>query len=227
LRNKILIIEDDPALSMGLKASLEAEGYMVLIESDGEKGLGSVLTGRPDIVILDIMLPSMNGLDLCKNLRMQNINTPVIMLTAKNEEADKVLGLELGADDYVTKPFSVRELIARVRAILRRKSVVEETQEVLSFSDAEINFKKMEFHKSGNKINMSLKEFEIMKYFIINEGTVITRDTLLDKVWGYETFPTTRTVDNYILMLRKKIETNPSNPKHILTIHSAGYKFIK
>ena len=227
MRNKILIIEDDPALSMGLKASLEAEGYMVLIESDGEKGLGSVLTGRPDIVILDIMLPSMNGLDLCKNLRMQNINTPVIMLTAKNEEADKVLGLELGADDYVTKPFSVRELIARVRAILRRKSVVEETQEVLSFSDAEINFKKMEFHKSGNKINMSLKEFEIMKYFIINEGTVITRDTLLDKVWGYETFPTTRTVDNYILMLRKKIETNPSNPKHILTIHSAGYKFIK
>ena len=227
MKTKILVIEDDPAISTGLKASLETEGYEVLTENDGEKGFNSVLDQRPDIVILDVMLPSMNGFDVCKNLRMKNINTPIIIVSAKDEEADKVLGLELGADDYVTKPFSIRELTARIRAILRRKNEVVQKDEILKFSDIEINFKNMECYKSGIKVNMSLKEFEIMKYFSIHTDEVITRDTLLDKVWGYENFPTTRTVDNYILLLRKKIESNPHLPKHIHTIHSAGYKFVK
>jgi len=200
---------------------------MVSIESDGEKGISAVLKARPDIIILDIILPTINGFDVCKSLRIQNINTPIIMLTAKNEEADKVLGLELGADDYVTKPFSIRELIARIRVILRRKNVVEGTALELSFGDSRINFKRMEFYRSGAKINMSLKEFEIMKFFAGNEGTVITRDMLLDKVWGYEHFPSTRTVDNYILMLRKKIEKDPSNPKYLTTVYAAGYRFAK
>lgn len=227
MKTRILIIDDDPAFCEGLKTNLESESYMVSIESDGEKGISAVLKARPDIIILDIILPTINGFDVCKSLRIQNINTPIIMLTAKNEEADKVLGLELGADDYVTKPFSIRELIARIRVIIRRKNQIEETEKELRFGDVKINFKKMESHKSGTKINMSLKEFEIMKYFAASEGTVITRDMLLDKVWGYENFPTTRTVDNYVLMLRKKIEKDPSNPKHLTTVYAAGYKFAK
>ena len=224
--NKILIIEDDPAISSGLKESLALEGYKVLTEGDGERGFNSVLTWSPDLIILDLMLPTLSGLDVCKNLRTKNVNIPIIMLTSKTDEVDKILGLELGADDYVTKPFSVRELLARIKAILRRTYIVKQFESFI-FNDITIDFKKMECFKGNERVEMSLKEYEIMKHFVTHEGEVITRDSLLDEVWGYETFPTTRTVDNYILMLRKKIENNPSNPKHILTIHSAGYKFVK
>jgi len=224
---KILIIEDDPAISLGLKESLQKEDYHVETEDNGERALKAIEFVKPDLIILDVMLPGMNGFEICKTLRMSGNFTPIIMLTAKNEEVDKVIGLELGADDYVTKPFSIRELYARIKTILRRKTYIEQEFETYSFGDIDINFKKMECLKGRINVDMSLKEFEIIKFFAKHEGEVITRNQLLDEVWGYETFPTTRTVDNYILMLRKKLEDNPSVPKHILTIHTAGYKFVK
>jgi DNA-binding response OmpR family regulator len=224
---KILIVEDDPAISMGLKESLQKENYHVDAEDNGQNAINAVNFIKPDLIILDVMLPGMNGFEICKTLRISKNYTPIIMLTAKNEEVDKVLGLELGADDYVTKPFSTRELTARIKSILRRRTNIEQEFDTYCFADIDINFKKMTCKRGNNNVDMSLKEFEIIKYFAKHEGEVVTRNMLLDQVWGYETFPTTRTVDNYILMLRKKLEDNPSIPKHILTIHSAGYKFVK
>lgn len=225
--NKILIIEDDPAVSKGLEISLKKENYESLTESDGEKGYQTALKIKPGLILLDIMLPNKNGFDICKDLRLNGHNFPIIMLSAKAEEADKVIGFELGADDYVTKPFSVKELMARVKAILRRRSVILNEFSNFSFDDVTLDFAKLEAKKGNKKIEMSLKEYEILKYIIRHEGNIVSRNDLLDEVWGYESFPTTRTVDNYILMLRKKIEADPSHPKHILTFHSAGYKFVK
>jgi DNA-binding response OmpR family regulator len=224
---KILVVEDDPAISKGLIENLEQEHYKVVSADDGEKGYKMAKRENPDLIILDIMLPSKNGYEICQDLRKENIATPIIMLTGKGEEADKVLGLELGADDYVTKPFSIRELLARVRAVLRRKFEVEYDISEYSFADVHFDFKKMEARKGKKQLKMSAKEFEILKFFAKREGQVIARNTLLDEVWGYEVYPTTRTVDNYILSVRKKIEDNPSRPKHLLTVHTAGYKFIK
>lgn len=225
--NKILIIEDDPAVSKGLEISLKKESYESLTESDGEKGYQTALKIKPGLILLDIMLPNKNGFDICKDLRLNGHNFPIIMLSAKAEEADKVIGFELGADDYVTKPFSIKELMARVKAILRRRSVILNEFSNFSFDDVTLDFAKLEAMKGKKKIEMSLKEYEILKYLIRHEGNIVSRNDLLDEVWGYESFPTTRTVDNYILMLRKKIEADPSHPKHILTFHSAGYKFVK
>lgn len=225
--NKILIIEDDPAVSKGLEISLKKENYESITESDGEAGYKTALKIRPCLILLDIMLPNKNGFDICKDLRLKGHNFPIIMLSAKAEEADKVIGFELGADDYVTKPFSVKELMARVKAILRRRSVILNEFSNFSFDDVTLDFAKLEAQKGNKKIEMSLKEYEILKYIIRHEGNIVSRNDLLDEVWGYESFPTTRTVDNYILMLRKKIEADPSHPKHILTFHSAGYKFVK
>ncbi len=225
--NKILIIEDDPAVSKGLKMSLKKENYDTLTENDGEKGYQTALSMKPCLILLDIMLPNKNGFEICRDLRLNGYNYPIIMLSAKAEEADKVIGFELGADDYVTKPFSIKELIARVKAILRRRSEIINEFDQFEFDDVILDFAKMEAKKENKKIDLSLKEYEVLKYFIRHEGEIVTRNDLLDKVWGYENFPTTRTVDNYILMLRKKIEINPSHPKHLLTYHSAGYKFIK
>ncbi|MBL8007112.1 MAG: response regulator transcription factor [Ignavibacteria bacterium] len=225
--NKILIIEDDPAVSKGLEISLKNENYEPLIENDGEKGFQTALKIRPGLILLDIMLPNKNGFDICRDLRLSGHNFPIIMLSAKAEEADKVIGFELGADDYVTKPFSVKELMARIKAVLRRRSVIVSDFDKYEFDDVTLDFSKLEAKKGNKKIDMSLKEYEIMKYFISKEGLIVTRNDLLDEVWGYENFPTTRTVDNYILALRKKIETNHSRPKHLLTFHSAGYKFVK
>lgn len=223
----ILIVEDDSSILKGLKENLELEHFKIISESDGEDGYKSAINNKPDLIILDVMLPSKNGFDICRDIRKENINTPIIMLTGKSAETDKVLGLELGADDYITKPFSIRELIARINAILRRVNNIEKEFDNYSFSDVAIDFKKMEVIKGNKNIEMSLKEFEVMKFFIKHEGEVVTRNQLLDEVWGYDVFPTTRTVDNYILMIRKKLESNPSLPKHIITMHSAGYKFIK
>lgn len=225
--NKILIIEDDPAVSKGLEISLKKEKYETLIESDGEKGYQTALKLKPGLILLDIMLPNKNGFDICKDLRLSGHNFPIIMLSAKAEEADKVIGFELGADDYVTKPFSVKELLARIKAILRRRSDIITEFDKYTFGDVSLDFEKLEAKKGNKKIDLSLKEYEILKYFISKEGKVVTRNDLLDEVWGYENFPTTRTVDNYILMIRKRIETNPARPEHLLTYHSAGYKFVK
>ncbi len=224
---RILVIEDDASIMKGLKENLELENYTVSHESDGAKGLKAARNQKPDLILLDVMLPSMNGFDICKNLRQDNNNTPVIMLTGKSEEADKVLGLELGADDYVTKPFSVRELLARIKAILRRKNNIVSFADVYKFGDVSIDFKKMEATKGKKSVHLSIKEFEILKYFFTHEGEVVTRNDLLDNVWGYDVFPTTRTVDNFILMLRKKLENEHSFPKHLHTIPTAGYRFVK
>ena len=225
--NKILIIEDDPAVSKGLEISLKKEKYETLVEADGEKGYQTALNLKPGLILLDIMLPNKNGFDICKDLRLSGHNFPIIMLSAKAEEADKVIGFELGADDYVTKPFSVKELLARIKAILRRRSDIIIEFDKYTFGDVSLDFEKLEARKGNKKIDLSLKEYEILKYFISKEGKIVTRNDLLDEVWGYENFPTTRTVDNYILMIRKRIETNPARPEHLLTYHSAGYKFVK
>jgi DNA-binding response OmpR family regulator len=223
----ILIIEDDKSIQAGLKDNLEIENYKVIAESDGLKGYERAIKDKPDLILLDLNLPLKNGFEVCRDLRTNNVNIPIIMLSARIEEADKVLGLELGADDYVTKPFSIRELISRIKAILRRSEVVKQVTDTFETGSLRLDFRKMEASKGKKKIHMSLKEYEILKYFINHQDEVISRNQLLDEVWGYEVFPTTRTVDNYILMLRKKIEDNPSVPKHIFTIHSAGYKFVR
>ena len=224
---KILIIEDDPATLMGLEDTLKEENFNVSTVMSGKMGFEKALTGEYDLIILDLMLPEKNGIDVCKDLRKNEVNTPILMLTGKKEEIDKVLGLEIGADDYVTKPFSIRELVARVKAILRRPKEVKSDIDEYSFGDVYLNFKGQEAKKGNHPIELSVMEFRVMKYFILYEGEVIERDVLLNEVWGYENYPSTRTVDNFILSLRKKIEDDHSNPKHLLTVHGAGYKFVK
>lgn len=225
----ILLIEDDPAIQKGLEISLEEEHYQVTGISDGLVGYQTALKQNFDLIILDLMLPGKNGQDICRELRANGINTPILMLTSRKEESDKVLGLELGADDYVCKPFSVRELLARIKALLRRSSGAhsQTPADACSFGTVNINFSKREAFKNNNPIKLSDKEYKILKLFFENSEFVISRDRLLDEVWGYENFPTTRTVDTFILNLRKKIEDDPANPRHILTIHGTGYKFIK
>jgi DNA-binding response OmpR family regulator len=223
----ILIIEDDPAILKGLEATLRDEHYGVLTASDGLKGYAMAKRETVDLILLDVMLPGKDGLAICRDLRMEGIETPILMLTSKKEEIDKILGLELGADDYVTKPFSMRELMARIKVRLRRSGETLKIVEEYAFGDVHLDFKKQEATKKHAPVRLTAKEFEILKYFIQKEGEVITRDMLLDDVWGYESYPTTRTVDNYILSIRKKLETDPSTPKHLLTVHTAGYKFVK
>ena len=224
---RILIIEDDPAILKGLNVALKEEHYEVQSETDGVFGYENARNHQFDMIILDLMLPGKNGQQICRDLRGDGITTPIIMLTSKKEEADKVLGLEIGADDYVTKPFSVRELVARVKAILRRPQKTVTEVDDFSFGDVDLNFKKLEATKGNKPVELSAMEFKVLKYFIQYEGEVIERDVLLNEVWGYENYPSTRTVDNFILSLRKKIEDDHSNPKHLLTVHGAGYKFVK
>lgn len=224
---RILIIEDDPAIAKGLEAALREESYETVTATDGEKGLSLAKKENVDLIILDIMLPKKNGHEVCRELRAAGNNTPILMLTSKKQEVDKVLGLELGADDYMTKPFSVRELQARIKAILRRPSVIRRELEEYSFGAVAVDFKKQVATFDGKPVKLSSREFDVLKYLLIHEGDVVTRDMLLNEVWGYDTYPTTRTVDNYILSLRKKLENDPADPKHILTIHTTGYRFIK
>jgi len=224
---KILIIEDDPATVAGLSDTLTDEHFEVSTVMSGNMGYEKAKEGGYDLIILDLMLPDKSGVDICKDLRNEGINTPILMLTGKKEEIDKIIGLEMGADDYVTKPFSIRELVARVKALLRRPTDIHPDLEEYSFSDVEINFKKQEAKKGNKPIELSVMEFKVIKYFVQREGEVIDRNKLLDEVWGYQNYPSTRTVDNFILNLRKKIENDHSDPKHLLTVHGAGYKFVK
>lgn len=224
---KILIIEDDPATLTGLSETLTEEHLEVSTVMSGKMGYERAKEGGFDLIILDLMLPEKNGIDICRDLRKDGINTPILMLTGKKEEFDKVLGLEIGADDYVTKPFSIRELVARVKALLRRQQQIFPEIEEYFFGDVYLNFKGQEAKKSNQHIELSVMEFKVMKYFIQREGEVIERNRLLNEVWGYENYPSTRTIDNLILNLRKKIEDDHSNPKHLLTVHGAGYKFVK
>jgi DNA-binding response OmpR family regulator len=223
---RILIIEDDPAISKGLKESLEDEHYHIFTASDGKEGYEMAGKENPDLILLDLMLPTMNGQDICRKLREDGMTVPILMLTSKREETDKVLGLELGADDYITKPCSLREIHARIKANLRRSDFVRKEVSSFSFADFEIDFKKQKAQKNGQSISFSTKEYEILHFFIQHDDEIVSRDMLLDEVWGYDVYPTTRTVDNYILNLRKKIEEDPTQPKHILTIHKSGYRFI-
>lgn len=224
---KILIVEDEPQMRMGLKDNLDFEGYEVAFAEDGQIGLEKIEQDTYDLIILDVMLPKMSGFDVLKKIRAEGNETPVIMLTAKGEEIDKVLGLELGADDYVTKPFSLRELLARVKVILRRnvKSKVEEQQKYV-IGNLTVNFAGYEAEVSGLSTAMTHKEFEILKYFIDHQNQTVSRDDLLKDVWGYDVEITSRTVDNFILKLRQKIEDDTAHPRHILTVHGVGYKFI-
>jgi DNA-binding response OmpR family regulator len=221
----ILLIEDDPAILNGLTEALKSEFYILSTASDGDTGYKMAKKNSYDLILLDLMLPFKDGFQICRELRNDGIATPIIMLTSKKEEIDKIVGLEIGADDYITKPFSLKELLARIKAVLRRSQTLLFEAEEVSFKNININFKKQEAFKNSRNVKLSATEFRIIKYFLQHEGEVISRNQFLDDVWGYDSFPTTRTVDNYILSIRKKLEDDPANPLHFITIHSAGYKF--
>jgi DNA-binding response OmpR family regulator len=225
---KILIVEDEPHMRMGLKDNLEFEGYEVDYAEDGELAISKILNNLYSLILLDVMLPKVSGFDVCKRIRKEGIKTPVILVTAKGEEIDKVLGLELGADDYVTKPFSLRELLARIKAVLRRaeNGIGEKEESQIKIGKMEINFASYTATVDGDSVQMSHKEFEILHYLWENKNKTVSRDELLQKIWGYEESPTTRTVDNFILKLRQKIEIDFNTPKIILTVHGIGYKLI-
>jgi len=222
---RILIIEDEPDLLRGLELNIKAEGYRVLTAATGDVGLETAVRERPDLVLLDLMLPGKSGLDVCRELRRQQFEAPIIMLTARAEEVDRVVGLEIGADDYVTKPFGIRELLARIRVRLRRKSGGP-VDGMLRFADVEVDFDKHEATRAGRRADLTGKEFEVLRLLAQHRGQIVTRERLLDEVWGYEHYPTTRTVDNHILRLRQKLEAEPSNPRHILSVYGEGYKFV-
>jgi len=224
----ILVIEDELPIAKGLIRNLEFEGYEVLSAADGPAGLELALSGRADLIVLDIRLPGMDGYQICRRIREQGLGTPIIMLTARGEELDRVLGLELGADDYVTKPFSVRELLARIKAVLRRAAPVEETEDagVLVFGGVTVDFERFEASMEGREVHLSAREFAILQLLWGREGKVVSRDDILNEVWGYDVFPTTRTVDNHVMDLRSKLERDPSNPCHILTVHGVGYRLV-
>ena len=225
MNDKILVIDDDSGLLTLLQLGLEREGFEVATAVSGKEGLRRAYETRPDVVILDIMMPEMDGWLTCQRLRSM-CDTPIIMLTAKSQEVDKIVGLELGADDYITKPFSVRELLARIKAVLRRRKDTPRQVETYQFDDVTVDFRKSVAIKGGRTIELSHYEAGILRMLIANKGEPITRNRILDEVWGYELYPTTRTIDNHIVKLRQKLEDDPHNPRHIVTVHGMGYKFI-
>lgn len=225
-QKKLLIIEDEEAIRMALEDDFILEGYAVETASDGLEGFKRAKTGEFDIIILDIMLPELSGFDVCRNLRYEGIMTPIIMLTAKGQEVDRVVGLEMGADDYVTKPFSPRELQARVKAVLRRtgEHKVKQDDHQFMFDDLEVDFRQYECRKNGKPVNLTSHEFDLLKYIVQHRGRVINRDELLDEVWGKDVFVAPRTVDTHMANLRKKIEDDPSDPRLIISVRGVGYK---
>jgi DNA-binding response OmpR family regulator len=223
---RILIIEDDPAILRGLADNLRFEGYEVCTATDGETGYAAYTKQQPNLIVLDLMLPRMSGLELCRKLRAEGVQIPILMLTAKGEESDRVIGLDLGADDYVTKPFSLRELLARVRALLRRANLEAQLPDELRFGNVEIDFLRYEARCNGKPLEMTRKEYAVLRLLASRAGRAVTRDELLNEVWGYEAYPVSRTVDNHVAGLRAKLERDPANPQFIKTVHGVGYKFV-
>jgi DNA-binding response OmpR family regulator len=224
---QILIVEDEPNMRLGLKDNLEFEGYQVGVATDGKRGLDEIVSNTYDLVLLDVMLPELSGFDVCKIARERGVVTPIILLTAKGEEIDKVLGLELGADDYITKPFGLRELLARIKAVLRRDQSKTSQSKEVSIGKIRVNFSSYVATIDEQAVKMSHKEFEILKYLWENRNDTVSRYQLLEDIWGYDEQPTTRTVDNFILKLRQKIEQYPEEPQIILTVHGIGYKMLE
>ena len=223
---RFLIVEDDPAMTVALSDGLQYAGHEVSVASTGSAGLDSALAEEPDLIILDVMLPKMSGFDVCRTLRNRGSQVPIIMLTAKGQEVDKVTGLRCGADDYVTKPFSFLELTARIEAVLRRRVRSEEFREHAKFGDVEVHFQEMQATKAGKCIELTPREFKLLRYLVMNRGVVLTRERLLEVVWGYHFTPVTRTVDMHIAKLRRKLEDDPEAPAFIETVHGAGYRFV-
>ena len=225
--SSILLVEDEPEMQRGLRDNLEFEGYKVDAVGDGKEGLRKLLNRSYDLVLLDVMLPGMSGFDICRRAREKGVRAPIIMLTAKGEEVDKVLGLEIGADDYITKPFSLRELLARIKAVLRRKGeAAKELGGAVKIGKIEIDFSTYTVTRKGKSIDMTPKECEILRFLWQHKSEVVTRDALLSNVWGYDESISSRTVDNFILKLRQKVEPSSAKPIHIITIHGTGYKLI-
>ena len=227
MSKRLLLVEDEPGLVLTLTDRLTSEGYLVTSARDGEAGLQHAVTGGFDAVILDVMLPRKNGFDICRDLRQQNVQTPVLMLTARGQLVDKVIGLKLGADDYLTKPFEMMELLARLEALLRRAPIaVASAPGSYQFGDIKIDFRRAAVERAGAPLELSAKEFHLLRYFIEHREATLSRDELLNGVWGYDAMPTTRTVDVHVAWLRQKLEPNPRHPQYILTLHGMGYKFI-
>jgi DNA-binding response OmpR family regulator len=229
MKTRILIVEDDPHIRMGLEEVLRSEGFEIATCCRGDKALEAVSRHRPRLILLDIMLPGLSGYDVCKQLRSQHSHTPILMLTAKGQELDKVAGLEMGADDYVTKPFGLRELLARIHALLRRASLQnprESSGEIFDLGEARIDAKKFELRRGETVETLSLKELKLLQFFHAHPGEVLSRDRLLTEIWGYNYHGTTRTLDQAIVQLRRKIGDNGSEPRHIVTVHGVGYKLV-
>jgi len=220
----ILVIDDDESLRDTIGLMLEQEGYRPLLEADGKAGYERALSAKPDLILVDLRLPGMSGVEISKQLRAGNVNTPIIVLSAVGEEVDKVLLLEIGADDYVVKPFGARELLARIRAVLRRTS--PDARKVAQFGDVAIDFVRRVVTRGGDALKMTPAEYNLLTYFLSNPDRALTRDMILNSVWGYESFPNTRTVDAHVVKLRQKLESDANSPRHFLTVHGVGYRFL-
>lgn len=223
---RILIAEDEADMAMGLKDNLQFEGYEVVVTGDGEAALEAAVTQNPDLVLLDVMMPKMDGLETCRRIRESGLMIPILMLTAKSQEMDIIRGLEVGADDYITKPFAIRELLARVKAALRRTGAGKGLSRILRIGEATVDLVKGKVERGGETFPLGHFELEILKMLVENAEVAVERSKLLDVIWGLEGFPATRTVDNHIVSLRRKIEADAKHPRHIVTIHSIGYKFV-
>jgi DNA-binding response OmpR family regulator len=224
---KILVIEDDPAILRGLADNLRFERYEVRTAPDGETGYRLAATEKPNLIVLDLMLPKLSGFEVCRKLRADGVQTPILMLTARGEESDRVQGLDIGADDYVTKPFSLRELLARIRALLRRQNNAQDLPAQLRFGKVEVDFLRYEARREGEPVEMTRKEFAVLRLLASREGQAVSRDELLNEVWGYESYPVSRTVDNHVAGLRAKLESDPAKPQYLRTVHGVGYRFVK
>jgi two-component system, OmpR family, alkaline phosphatase synthesis response regulator PhoP len=224
---RVLVVEDEAGLRLTLSDRLTSEGYQVEVAADGEAGLSSATNGGFDLIVLDVMLPRMNGFDVCREVRRRGVMTPILMLTARGQVVDKVVGLKLGADDYLTKPFEAIELVARLEALLRRRpSGAVPGGDTFRFGNVVVDMRKMEITRGGEAVELSAREFKLLRHFIAHRGATLSRDELLTEVWGYEEMPLTRTVDVHVAGLRQKIESNPKSPEFILTVHGLGYKFV-
>jgi len=227
MKETILVVEDDASIAKGLEKNLRFEGFSVFTAPDGERGLELAVDKAPDLVVLDVMMPRMNGFEVLRELRRRDIQVPVIVLTAKGEEMDKVRGLDLGADDYLTKPFSLPELLARIQAVLRRKRRFEREIERVAFGRVEVDFRARTVTVDGEAIEMTAREIDLLRFFLSREGEALDRQEILNRVWGFDYFGTDRTVDNFINRLRQKLEADPDMPRHFITVRGVGYRFVR